>query len=75
MSNCKVKGLKQYRMYTNDAAEKLYGKIIICDEESCDGEPCKGKHNVPHKYDDLECFCSCNWPGHSGLCVEIDKIK
>lgn len=58
------------RMYSCEEAESLIGRMVVCDESGCDGALCKG-HNIPHIYDDIECFHSCEWTGHSGLCVTI----
>ena len=60
------------RQYTFEEAEKLKGKMVICDEFTCDGKPCGGYHKKPHIYNDLECFHSCEWPGHSGFCIPND---
>lgn len=60
------------RMYSFEDAEKLRGKLVICDERSCDGKGCSGLHHAAHIYDDEECFHNCEWPGHSGLCILLD---
>lgn len=61
------------RMYSSEEAKKLRGKLVICDERGCDGKGCHGSQNIPHPYDDHECYHSCEWPGHEGLCVPVDN--
>lgn len=58
------------RIYTVEEGRSLVGKMVCCDEKGCDGKMCGG-HNKPHQYDDEECFSSCYWPGHDGMCVEV----
>jgi hypothetical protein len=61
------------RKYTSDEAEQLKGKMVVCDESSCDGKPCGGYHNKPHIYIDEECYHNCEWPGHNGFCVPVEN--
>ena len=63
------------RGYSFAAAEKLAGKMVQCDEKTCDGVPCGGTQNHPHIYDDEECCWSCCHPGHDGLCVAVNPAE
>ena len=58
-------------VYNEEDAKKLTGEIIICNEHKTCDRDCE--HKISHTYNDMQCFSSCGFPEHEGICIPLNK--